>query len=389
MDILSNPQLQLAFDFVQFTCKNIFLTGRAGTGKTTFLKYLKEKSPKRMIVVAPTGVAAINAGGVTIHSFFQLPLGPYVPVEHAGNNIYEEVNQRPLNNIQRFNREKINIIKTLDLLIIDEISMVRADVLDGVDAVMRRFKDYSKPFGGVQLLLIGDLQQLPPVIKDEEWNILKNYYNTGFFFSSIALQKTQYVSIELKYIFRQADKAFIDILNKVRNNRVDAETLSELNKRYNRGSKIQSEEGYITLTTHNAKAHELNDSKLRNLSGNAQSFAATIQGDFPEYSYPTDFNLTLKIGAQVMFVKNDYAREKLYYNGKIGKITKFDDDIIYVKCPDEHAEIPVERVEWQNAKYSLDENTKAITETVTGAFVQYPLKLAWAITIHKSQGLNI
>jgi len=387
METISNPQLKLAFDYVQFTGSNIFLTGKAGTGKTTFLHNLRSRSFKRLIVVAPTGVAAINAGGVTIHSFFQLPFGPHIPTDHSGNGSYQETSN-PGQNIQRFSREKINIIKSLDLLVIDEISMVRADLLDGIDEVLRRYKDRYKPFGGVQLLMIGDLQQLAPVIKDDEWEILRKYYETGFFFSSRALQKTNYVSIELKHIYRQSDITFIELLNKVRDNNLDAQALEMLNKRHIPGFAQKEEEGYITLTTHNYQAQELNESKLRTLPTEPQSFTAVVQGEFPEYSYPTDFELTLKVGAQVMFVKNDSSREKLYYNGKIGKIVSIEDDTIGVECPDEELEIPVQQVEWQNMKYTIDDATKEIHETVAGSFIQYPLKLAWAITIHKSQGLT-
>jgi hypothetical protein len=384
MEAIQNPQLQLAFDFVQYTGSNVFLTGKAGTGKTTFLHNLRYRTFKRLIVVAPTGVAAINAGGVTIHSFFQLPFGPHIPVDQVS----QEANNPASQNYHRFNREKINIIKSLDLLVIDEISMVRADLLDGIDEVLRRFKDRNKPFGGVQLLMIGDLQQLAPVIKDDDWEILRRYYDTGFFFSSRALQKTSYISIELKHIYRQNDSAFIDLLNNVRNNSVDAQTLETLNKRYIPGFAQNAGEGYITLTTHNYQAQELNDSKLQKLHSEPHSFTAAVQGEFPEYSYPTDFELTLKAEAQVMFVKNDSSREKLFYNGKIGRIISFEEDTIYVQCPGDEAEIPVQRVEWQNMKYSIDETTKEIHESVAGSFIQYPLKLAWAITIHKSQGLT-
>lgn len=383
MDAFSNPQLQLAFDFVQHTGSNVFLTGKAGTGKTTFLHNLRSQTFKRLIVVAPTGVAAINAGGVTIHSFFQLPFGPHIPVDKQPQD-----SPGALQNFQRFSREKINIIKSLDLLVIDEISMVRADLLDGIDEVLRRYKDRNKPFGGVQLLMIGDLQQLAPVIKDDEWEILGKYYETAFFFSSRALQKTDYVSIELKHIFRQSDSAFISLLNKVRENSMDAETLETLNQRYIPGFSPNDEEGYITLTTHNYQAQELNEVKLRKIKSEPLTFQAIVQGEFPEYAYPTDFELTLKVGAQVMFVKNDTSREKLFYNGKIGQITDFEDDTIFVECPGEDGVIPVQRMEWQNMKYSINEETKEIQETVAGSFIQYPLKLAWAITIHKSQGLT-
>jgi hypothetical protein len=380
MESTGNPQLQLAFDFVQFTGRNIFLTGKAGTGKTTFLHNLKKNSPKRMIVVAPTGVAAINAGGMTIHSFFQMPFGPHIPTG--------EQNNPPPSGFQKFSRDKINIMRSLDLLVIDEISMVRADVLDGIDEVLRRYKDRYKPFGGIQLLMIGDLQQLAPVVKEDEWDILKKYYDSVFFFSSRALQKTQHVSIELKHIYRQSDDAFIQILNKVRENKVDAATLVELNKRYIPGFALKAGDGYITLTTHNYQAQELNISRLNKLPANAQNFVATVEGDFPEYAYPTEFELSLKEGAQVMFVKNDISREKLFYNGKIGTIVSFEENTIFVKCASDPDPIAVEKAEWQNTKYTINEETKEIKEDVAGTFVQYPLKLAWAITIHKSQGLT-
>ena len=370
----TNPELQLALDFIQYTGKHIFLTGKAGTGKTTFLHRLRETLPKRMAVVAPTGVAAINARGVTIHSFFQLPFGPIM-----GKFKPEQM---------RFSKEKINIIKSLDLLVIDEISMVRADLLDGIDTVLRRFRDRTKPFGGVQLLMIGDLQQLAPVAKDHEWELLKPYYDTIYFFSSRALRQTSFVGIELLEVFRQQDNHFISILNKVRENCLDNETLAALNKRYIADFQPKEEDGYITLCTHNAQAQRINESKLRALQTEEQSFTAIITGIFPEYSFPTDFELTLKEGAQVMFVKNDPSREKLFYNGKIGKIVEISDDVIFVQCPGDDDPIAVTPLTWENVKYTLDAESNAITENIEGAFTQFPLKLAWAITIHKSQGLT-
>ena len=384
-EFISNDQLQLAFDFVQYTGKHIFLTGKAGTGKTTFLHQLKLNSPKRMVVVAPTGVAAINAGGVTIHSFFQMPFGPFLSPELTSSG--HENNTSP-DSFQKFNREKISIIKSLDLLVIDEISMVRADLLDGIDSVLRRYKDRNKPFGGVQLLMIGDLQQLAPVVKDDDWNLLKPYYDTVFFFSSKALQKTDYVSIELTHIFRQRDEVFIRLLNKIRDNSADQQTLDELNKRYLPGFTTKDGDGYITLTTHNYQSHTINDSKLEKLPAKVRRFTAKVEGEFPEFSYPNDFELNLKMGAQVMFVKNDISRDKLFYNGKIGVIVKIDADIIWVKCQGDEEDISVGPVEWQNTKYTIDDETKEIKESILGTFTQIPLKLAWAITIHKSQGLT-
>lgn len=384
MEPVKNPELQLAFDFVQYTNRNIFLTGKAGTGKTTFLHNLKKTSPKRMIVLAPTGVAAINAGGVTIHSFFQLPFHPHIPSQYisAANAV-----QSPIESF-KLGREKVNIIKSLDLLIIDEISMVRADLLDAIDLVLRRFKDRNRPFGGVQLLMIGDIQQLAPVTKEEDWAILGKYYNTAFFFGSYALSSADYVTIELKHIYRQQDEKFIKLLNKVRDNQIDNLTLAELNKRYDPARVSVITEGYITLTTHNSQAQSINNSQLDKLTTPPHTFKAIIKEDFPEYIYPNALELTLKKGAQVMFIKNDISKDKLFFNGKIGKVVDFENNRIIVKCPDNGNSIKVEMAEWDNMKYTLNEETKEIQETVIGTFIQYPLKPAWAITIHKSQGLT-
>ncbi len=388
MEYRQNDQLRLATEFVQYTNKNIFLTGKAGTGKTTFLHNLKKITPKRLVVVAPTGVAAINAGGVTIHSFFQLSFAPAIP-EAAQRHIQGKDNE----GFQRkFNREKIKLIKCLDLLVIDEISMVRADILDAVDEVLRRYRHHSKPFGGVQLLMIGDLHQLSPVVKEAEWSILREYYKSAYFFDSRALQKTYPVTIELKEIFRQSDAYFISLLNKVRENAMDSQTIDALNKRYDPGFKPGAADaeadGYITLTTHNASANEMNHSRLKLLAGDSHFFSAVIDGDFPPHDFPTAEVLELKTDAQVMFIKNDLSPEKLYYNGKIGKISRMENDTVYVKCPADHDEIAVGQVIWENIRYTLDEATKEIREVVVGSFTQVPLKLAWAITIHKSQGLT-
>jgi len=388
METVTNQDLQLAFDFVQYTNRNIFLTGKAGTGKTTFLRDLKKSSPKRMIVVAPTGVAAINASGVTIHSFFQLPFHPYIPTFYLPGNYIGRQYDKADPAGYKMSREKINIIRSLDLLIIDEISMVRADTLDAIDSALRRYKARHLPFGGVQMLMIGDLQQLAPVVKDEDKGIIDKYYDSPFFFGSMALKSTDYVTIELKHIYRQEDQAFIELLNKIRDNHVDQAVLAELNKRYIPEFDPDSGGGYITLTTHNNQARAINDSKLQKLPGRTHSFSAIIKDEFPELSYPNASELVLKEGAQVMFVKNDLSGEKLFFNGKIGKVVSFGDEIIVVKCPDEDFPIRVEMAEWQNMKYTLDEETREIEETVIGTFTQYPLRLAWAITIHKSQGLT-
>lgn len=388
MEKETNQDLQLAFDFVRYTNRNLFITGKAGTGKTTFLKDLKKLSPKRMVVVAPTGVAAINAGGVTIHSFFQLPFHPYIPAFYlpgvnSGNRA--ESSSPPG---YKMSREKIRIIKSLDLLIIDEISMVRADILDAIDSALRRYKSRHLPFGGVQLLMIGDLQQLAPVVKDEDREMLDSYYDSFFFFGSKALGSTDYVTIELKHIYRQDDQVFIDLLNKIRENKIDQAALDELNKRYIPDFDPESGGGYITLTTHNHQAQTINDSKLDKLPGKAHRFKATVKGDFPEFSFPNASDLTFKAGAQVMFIKNDFSGEKLFFNGKIGKIEAFEGDIIVVRCPGDDFPIMVEKAEWQNMKFTLNDETKEIEEEEIGTFTQYPLRLAWAITIHKSQGLT-
>ena len=375
--IIQNPELQLAFDFVQYTDEDIFLTGRAGTGKTTFLHSLKELSPKRMIVVAPTGVAALNAGGVTIHSFFQLPFGPRVPG-------YKEDEER---RGMRFSSLKRNIIRSLDLLIIDEISMVRADLLDSIDDRLRTFRRNNQPFGGVQLLMIGDMQQLPPVVKGDEWELLRKYYKTAFFFSSLALQKTNYRTITLQHVYRQRDQHFIDILNKIRDKKMDEESIALLNQRHKPGFDPK-DSNYIILTTHNARAKAINDKKLGELKVKVRSFTALVKGKFPEYMFPTEVELELKVGAQVMFVKNDPEPEKRFFNGKIGTITRFDEDEVVVQCPDDEDAIHVWPLEWENVKYTIEEQSKEIKEEVEGIFKQLPLKLAWAITIHKSQGLT-
>lgn len=380
---------QLAADFVRFTGLNIFLTGRAGTGKTTFLRNLRNITYKRFVVVAPTGVAAINAGGVTIHSFFQLPFGPQLPEGMASQpQDNDERAKVSAARYQRFTREKINIIKSLDLLVIDEISMVRADLLDAIDSVLKRYRDRNKPFGGVQLLMIGDLQQLAPIAKEDEWDLLRKYYDSVYFFSSKALQQTDYISIELQHVYRQSDETFIMLLNKVRSNELDEEAIQLLNARHIAGFSPKEGEGYITLTTHNAQAQAINQQKLDAIKGKSYSFDAEIKGEFPSHAYPTEEKLELKVGAQVMFIKNDPNPAKEFFNGKIGKLVDIEDETLFVECPDDEDTIAVKPLEWQNCRYSLDEKTNEITETIIGSFTQYPLKLAWAVTIHKSQGLT-
>ena len=376
-----NSELALAWQFIENTGTHLFLTGKAGTGKTTFLRKLKQESPKRMVVIAPTGIAAINAGGVTIHSFFQLPFAPYVPESSFSTN--GKATYR-----FRFGKEKINIIRSMDLLVIDEISMVRADLLDAVDEMLRRYRDRHKPFGGVQLLMIGDLQQLAPVVKDEEWQMLKKYYDTPYFFSSRALKQTEYCTIELKTVYRQSDGTFLNLLNRIRENHCNPQVLEALNRRYLPGFQPRKEEGYIRLVTHNYQAQRINDYELEQLSGRSYAFRATIEGKFPEYSYPTDEVLELKKGAQVMFVKNDSSGEHRYYNGMIGEVSDVSANSIEVCAKDNGESFLLQEEEWTNAKYVLDEESKEIVEDIEGTFRQFPLKLAWAITIHKSQGLT-
>lgn len=375
-----NKELDLAWNFVNNTDRNVFLTGKAGTGKTTFLHKLKMKSLKRMVVVAPTGVAAINAKGVTIHSFFQMPFGPLLPDTDL-NNTASGFNRK-------FSKTKINIIKSLDLLVIDEISMVRADLLDGIDSVLRRFKNRNKVFGGVQLLMIGDLQQLSPIIKEDEWELLKPYYKNGFFFSSRAYLQCQAITIELNHIYRQDNPKFISILNEIRTNTLTQASADELNKRYQPDFVPDEKDGYISLTTHNNKAEQTNNRELVKLKTKTYTYDASVEGKFPEYAYPNKEALTLKVGAQVMFIKNDSSTEKRYFNGKIGKVIHLDAEEVIVHCQEDDFNIVTTPEIWENINYTVDAETKAITENKIGAYTQMPLRLAWSITIHKSQGLT-
>lgn len=370
-----NPELERAWEFVEYTGRSIFLTGKAGTGKTTFLKRVVERSKKRMIVVAPTGVAAINAGGVTIHSFFQLPFTPFVPNSQIKSKF-------------DFGKEKRRIIASLDLLVIDEISMVRSDLLDAIDSVLRRYRERFKPFGGVQLLMIGDLQQLTPVVTPEEEALLGQYYDTPYFFGSKTLQQIDYVTIQLERVYRQQDERFLTILNHIREGHPTAADTTLLNSRYNPLFVPKSNEGYIRLTTHNNLANSYNENELAKLPSRSFTFTAEIEGTFPEYSYPTNVSLMLKQGAQVMFVKNDPSDVHRYYNGRIGQVVAISETLVSVLCPGDDEAIDVEPLEWENTQYQINPETKEIETKVQGKFRQLPLRLAWAITIHKSQGLT-
>lgn len=378
-----NHEMNLAWQYIANTNMSVFLTGKAGTGKTTFLKRLRELSPKRMVVLAPTGVAAINCEGQTIHSFFQLPLGPNVP------GMSREEGPR-----YRMSKEKKRLIRTLDLLVIDEISMVRCDTLDAIDTEMRKYKNHAKPFGGAQLLMIGDLQQLAPVAQDKEWAVLSPYYQSPYFFCSHALSLIKYTTIELQHIYRQQDEQFIDLLAHIRENRISQQVLNDLNRRCIPQFQSPDDEDWIRLTTHNKMAQDYNNAQLEKLTTEVMTFDALTDGTFPETSYPCDYTLTLKEGAQVMFLKNDTSGQKAYYNGKIGVVKgkEWDDEkgvmVIVVYCKENDTTVMVPQHTWENTRYVLDEDSKEIKEEVEGTFTQYPLRLAWAITVHKSQGLT-
>lgn len=371
-----NTQVQLAREIIETTNANLFLTGKAGTGKTTFLRNLRKDSPKRMVVLAPTGIAAINAQGVTIHSFFQIAPGPFIP-----NTAIDKKQNYAMR------AAKIDLICSLDLLVIDEVSMVRADLLDEIDEILRRIRRSTLPFGGVQLLLIGDMQQLSPVITDNEWDMLRPYYATPYFFSSNALRQSNYLTVELEKVYRQTDTRFLSLLNSIRIGDRSKQLLDELNKRYIANFTSDKSHGYIQLCTHNWQAQKINQIALDAIDEDVFAYKADIKGKFPDYSYPTDSDLQLKKGAQVMFVKND--TEKRYFNGMIGTIVSINNESFVVQPKDtNYLSIEVKPEVWQNTRYGIDPETKDIKEFVDGTFAQYPVKLAWAITIHKSQGLT-
>ena len=385
-----NVEYDLAVDFVKFTRRSLFLTGKAGTGKTTFLRYIKNNTSKNTVVLAPTGVAAINAGGCTIHSFFQLPFGPFIPASAPGftgrtgfadkHSIFKSI---------RFTKNKIELLMELDLMIIDEVSMVRCDVIDAIDTVLRHFRRQPVlPFGGVQVVFIGDLFQLPPVVPDSEWEVLSEHYDSPYFFSSKVTKQLPPLYLELKKIYRQNEQVFIDILNRVRTNEVAWDDLLLLHENYDPDFKPSANDNYIILSTHNRRVELINTADLERLDSILFQFQGTVKGDFLEKALPTELVLRLKEGAQVMFVKNDPEPEKRYYNGKIGKIKSITREKIIVEFPGNGREMELERVTWENISYTLNKETGEIEEKIEGTFSQYPVKLAWAITVHKSQGLT-
>ena len=377
--------------FINQTQRSIFLTGKAGTGKTTLLREIIQTTHKNTVVVAPTGIAALNAGGVTIHSMFQLPFAGFIPGKNVDAHFSESVKFESETTLRRHFRMsglKKSVIQNMELLVIDEVSMLRADLLDAIDFMMQSVRKKKLPFGGVQVLFIGDLLQLPPVVRDEEWRTLRNYYKGKFFFHSHVVQNNPPLYIELSKIFRQTDDAFISILNNLRNNQISQQNIHDLNAFVNPEFDLKNNPGYITLTTHNTKADQINAKALEELEGKLVKFRPEIVGDFPDKIFPVDEILQLKIGSQVMFVKNDLSIEKNYFNGKMGVIKSLSEQEIRVHFPEENKTIDVEKYEWQNIRYYVDPNTKEISEEVLGTFVHYPIKLAWAITVHKSQGLT-
>lgn len=377
--------------FINQTKQSIFLTGKAGTGKTTLLRKIVQSTHKNTVIVAPTGIAALNAGGVTIHSFFQLPFAGFIPEFGVSAQYTQTVKLETKDSLLhhfKMNKQRQNIMRNLELLIIDEVSMLRADLLDAMDWSLRNVRRINEPFGGVQVLFIGDLLQLPPVVKQEEWSVLRNYYPGMFFFNARVLQEQKPLYIELSTIYRQQDQGFIQVLNNLRNNQITESDVQILNQFVDPNFDSLKEEGYITLTTHNAKADEMNAKALKSLDAKSVKYQAEITGDYPPHLFPIEQELELKIGAQVMFIKNDLSFDKSYYNGKMGRIDALSKDEITVSFPEEKRKIVVEKYEWNNLRYTLNEQTGEIKEDILGTFVHYPLKLAWAITVHKSQGLT-
>jgi len=387
-----NTYFQLAADLVNYTDKHVFLSGKAGTGKTTFLKYIKEHSPKNTVVVAPTGVAAINAGGVTMHSFFQLPFSPFLPQMSWGFGTEERnhTDKSTLIKNIRFNKDKIELLQELELLIIDEVSMLRCDMLDAIDTILRHFrKKVRVPFGGVQVLYIGDLLQLPPVVKEDEWQMMEPYYKSPFFFDAMVLADEPPLYVELQKIYRQTEQQFIDVLNKVRNNEVTEADYAILNDRYQPHIIPDAEDKFITLTTHNHKADAINARELQKLEGKSHTFRGEIEREFSDKNLPVEMDLQLKVNAQVMFIKNDVGNDRRFYNGKLAEVKRITREEIVVVMPDKpHDELVLEKETWRNIRYKYNKETNKLEEEEIGSYKQYPIRLAWAITIHKSQGLT-
>lgn len=383
---IQNANFKLADELVNYTSQNIFITGKAGTGKTTFLKHIRNTTSKNIAVVAPTGVAAINAGGVTMHSFFLLPFEPFLPVRGSWNASF--ANQSNLFGKVKLSKAKRDVLEQLELLIIDEISMVRCDKLDATDAILRYVRKNNLPFGGVQMVFIGDMFQLPPVAKEDEWALLKEHYESPFFFHSKVIQQHPPLHIELQKIYRQKEQQFIDLLNNIRNNTMSVFDFELLASRYDPDFQPAAEENYITISTHNYKADNINSAELQKLPGKAFTYYGTVEGEFNENNYPTELQLVLKTGAQVMFIKNDTGENRKYYNGKLAKVVRLTNESITVITNDTDIEIELEREEWENIRYHFNTEKDALEEEVIGRFKQFPIRLAWAITIHKSQGLT-
>ncbi|WP_209403657.1 DEAD/DEAH box helicase [Pseudozobellia sp. WGM2] len=395
-----NKEFLKAIKLVEHTGQIIYLTGKAGTGKTTFLKYLRKTTKKKIAIVAPTGVAAINAKGVTIHSFFKIPFSPFSPNDQRlcrkSLIINQETGEKSANiyDTFRYNEDRLKIMRELELLVIDEISMVRCDLLDVIDNLLRTFRNkHYIPFGGVQVVLIGDTFQLPPVVMNNEWKILSQFYKTPFFFSAKiveeAIRVNQWGHIELKKIYRQNEKEFIGLLNRIRINQMDSSDFKILKQKHEPTFNAKENENYIYLASHNAIVNSTNLTKLNSLTSELFEFHANITGQFPDNRKPSEDLLKLKEGAQVMFIKNDTGESKRYYNGKIAKIVSLSNDEIIAEFDDsEKSQITVERAEWENIEYRWNKELKKIEEVVLGTFEQFPIKLAWAITVHKSQGLT-
>lgn len=382
---------ELVLKYINQTQRSVFLTGKAGTGKTTLLKHIIQTTHKNTVVVAPTGIAALNAGGVTIHSMFQLPFAGFIPefgqVPNFSGGVKLETKETLVRHFN-MNKQRKNLLCSLELLVIDEVSMLRADLLDAIDWTLRNVRKTNLPFGGIQVLYIGDLLQLPPVVKQEEWSELRQYYPGIYFFNARVIQESPPIYIELNKVYRQEDERFVQLLNNLRNNTISQQDLSILNQYVNPRFDIKENSGYITLTTHNQKANTMNTQALSELEGRSFFYNAVITGDFPPHLYPIEEKLELKAGAQVMFIKNDTSAEKQFFNGKMGIVKSLSAAEILVHFPEENKTIEVEQFEWQNIRYSVNPATNEITEEILGTFVQYPLKLAWAITVHKSQGLT-